>query len=83
MEYAKKMLNFPRSGHTYYVLIILVVPANPYPLRLVEGDSHNEGRVRFFFNDQWGSVCNDNWGMNESNVACKSLGFQGAEEFKR
>ena len=29
---------------------------------------------------QWGTVCNDGWGFNESTVVCRQLGFPGAAE---
>ena len=36
------------------------------------------GRLEIYINGQWGTVCDDLWGNNEANVACKQMGFGGA-----
>lgn len=44
-------------------------------MRLVGGSSQNEGQLEVFYNNMWGSVCDDDWGQLDANVVCKQLGY--------
>ncbi len=46
-------------------------------IRLVGGTSAQEGRVEVCNNNAWGTVCDDTFGANDANVACRQLGFAG------
>ncbi|XP_060112420.1 deleted in malignant brain tumors 1 protein-like [Heteronotia binoei] len=50
-----------------------VVCADPAEIRLVNGSSRCSGRVEVFHLQQYGTVCDDNWDMNEAMVVCRSL----------
>ena len=49
-------------------------------LRLVNSFSTNmqAGRLEILLWGEWGTVCDDGFGLTEANVACRQLGFSGA-----
>ncbi|XP_019853525.1 PREDICTED: uncharacterized protein LOC100633050 [Amphimedon queenslandica] len=44
-------------------------------LRLVGGNGSYEGRVEVYWDERWGTVCDDYFGQNDGRVICKYLGF--------
>ncbi|XP_038069875.1 deleted in malignant brain tumors 1 protein-like [Patiria miniata] len=47
-----------------------------YDIRLIDGSNTMEGRVEVYVNGSWGTVCDNQWGMNNGEVVCRQLGFQ-------
>ena len=54
--------------YTCCFFLIDYIP-DQYPLRLVGGSSPAQGRLEVFYNGQWGSVCDDNFGGVEARVS--------------
>jgi len=44
-------------------------------VRLAAGASSNEGRVEICLNNQWGTVCDDEWDSDDAAVVCRQLNF--------
>lgn len=42
-------------------------------MRLTNGTDRCSGRVEIFHDGQWGTVCDDKWGMQEVAVACREM----------
>lgn len=43
------------------------------------GLSNSSGRVEMRFHGEWGTICDDRWTLNNSDVVCRQLGFAAAE----
>ena len=50
-----------------------------FSVRLVDGSSANEGRVEVYYDGAWGTVCDDQWGIEDADAVCRSLGYSRAE----
>jgi len=51
---------------------------NAVKYRLRGGEQPHEGRVEVSYNGEWGTVCDDGFTIENANVICKSLGWDGA-----
>lgn len=68
-------------------LLLLLLQAPPcklqslstVQLRLVgPGSRPEEGRLEVLYQGQWGTVCDDDFALQEATVACRQLGFETA-----
>ncbi|XP_052271750.1 deleted in malignant brain tumors 1 protein-like [Dreissena polymorpha] len=58
-------------------VILLKHIADGLHIRLVNGSRPSQGRLEVFYNNTWGTVCDDDFNSSEAKVVCRMLGFTG------
>lgn len=43
------------------------------PVRLMNGTNRCSGRVEVYHEGQWGTICDDKWGIQEADVTCREM----------
>ena len=56
---------------------------SPYDgqIRLQDAQLTNQGLVEVYCNGQWGTVCDDGFGLTDANTVCRQLGYTGAAAY--
>ncbi|KAJ8034426.1 hypothetical protein HOLleu_21258 [Holothuria leucospilota] len=78
LECKHQILRQPECNHRQYVGVLcgeIVVQG----IRLVDGFSNSSGRIEVRFHGEWGTMCDDRWTLNNSDVVCRQLGFAAAD----
>uniref|UniRef100_A0A8B9H121 SRCR domain-containing protein n=1 Tax=Astyanax mexicanus TaxID=7994 RepID=A0A8B9H121_ASTMX len=59
------------SGKIVHAFFFLIAGLN---VRLVNGTGSCSGRVEVYYRGRWGTVCDDDWGINDADVVCRQMG---------
>ena len=63
----------------YYLKTNFLFYIQAIEVRLAGSAQSNQGRVEVKYNGQWGTICDDYWGISEAHVICRMLNHSGAE----
>lgn len=61
-----------------YTIASLTDGCSDGDVRLLDGVIEQEGRPEVCVDGVWGSICDDNWSIDDAHVMCLSLGYTGS-----
>uniref|UniRef100_A0A671PHU6 Lysyl oxidase homolog n=1 Tax=Sinocyclocheilus anshuiensis TaxID=1608454 RepID=A0A671PHU6_9TELE len=78
-EHLGYLLGYPEPAQDLYTAPELPKDIPRIQLRLAgEKRKHNEGRVEVFYEEEWGTVCDDDFTIHAAQVVCRELGYSEA-----
>ncbi|XP_071819971.1 uncharacterized protein [Apostichopus japonicus] len=54
----------------------------PRDVKLINGKTPGEGTVRIYYNYAWGTICDENFDLQDGHVICRQLGYSRAQQYK-